>query len=111
MPRRQDPRIPDAVLDPRLAGADPQTVFDPNGWLDDVKKALAERVVNAAMDPPLAGEEPGTRRNGSGKKTVVTDPGRIEREVPRDRRARFDPPLIAKDQRRFPGFDDKIVSI
>jgi putative transposase len=31
--------------------------------------------------------------------------------VPRDRQARFDPQLIAKYQRRFPGFDDKIVSM
>ena len=51
MPRRKDPRIPDAVLDQLLAGADPKTVFDPNGLLDDLKKALAERVLNAEMDP------------------------------------------------------------
>ena len=47
MPRRKDPRIPDAVLNQLLAGADPKTVFDPNGLLDDLKKALAERVLNA----------------------------------------------------------------
>src|SRR5438045_3932075 len=35
----------------------------------------------------------------------------IELEVPRDRQARFDPQLIAKYQRRFPGFDDKIISM
>jgi putative transposase len=37
MPRRKDPRIPDAVLDQLLAGADPKTVFDPNGLLDNLK--------------------------------------------------------------------------
>src|SRR3984957_3115190 len=63
------------------------------------------------MDNHLAGEEPGNRRNGYGKKTVVTDTGQIELEVPRDRQARFDPQLIAKYQRRFPGFDEKIVSM
>jgi putative transposase len=41
MPRRKEPRIPDAVLDQLLAGADPKTVFDPNGLLGDLKKALA----------------------------------------------------------------------
>lgn len=40
MPRRKDPRIPDAVLDQLLAGADPKTIFDPNGLLDGLKKAL-----------------------------------------------------------------------
>src|SRR5262252_7468039 len=110
MPRRKDPRIPDAVLDQLLAGADPKTVFDPNGLLDDLKKALAERVLNAEMDHHLAGEEPGNRRNGYGKKTVITDTGQIELEVPRDRQARFDPQPIARYQRRFPGFDDKLIS-
>jgi putative transposase len=111
MPRRKEPRIPDAVLDQLLADADPQAVFDPNGLLDALKKALAERVLNAEMDHHLAGAEPGNRRNGYGKKTVITDTGQIELEVPRDRQGRFDPQLIAKYQRRFPGFDDKIISM
>src|SRR5260370_18136451 len=44
-------------------------------------------------------------------RTVVTDTGQIELAVPRDRQASFDPQLIAKYQRRFPGFDDKIISM
>ena len=111
MPRRKEPIIPDAIVDQLLAGADAATIFDPNGLLDGLKKALAERVLNAEMDHHLAGEEPGNRRNGYGKKTVVTDTGQIELEVPRDRQASFDPQLIAKYQRRFPGFDDKIISM
>src|ERR671929_308594 len=112
MPRRKEPRIPDAILDRLLAGADPKAAFDPNGLLDGLKKALAERALNAEMDHHLAGEG-GTdnSRNGYGKKTVLTDTGKVELEVPRDRRASFDPQLIAKYQRRFPGFDDKIVSM
>jgi putative transposase len=111
MPRRKEPRIPEVVLDQLLADADPQAVFDPNGLLDALKKALAERVLNAEMDHHLAGAEPGNRRNGYGKKTVITDTGQIELEILRDRQARFDPQLIAKYQRRFPGFDDKIISM
>src|SRR5258708_6061412 len=111
MPRRKEPRIPDAILDQLLAGADAKTAFEPNGLIDDLKKALAERVLNAEMDHHLASEEPGNRRNGYGKKTVVTDTSKIELAVPRDRQASFDPQLIAKYQRRFPGFDDKIISM
>jgi putative transposase len=111
MPRRREPRIPDAILDQLLAGADPKTAFDPNGLLDGLKKALAERALNAEMDHHLGGEEAGNSRNGYGRKTVVTDTGKIELEVPRDRRSTFDPQLIARYQRRFPGFDDKIVSM
>ncbi len=50
MARRKEPRIPDALLDQLLAGADPKTTFDPNGLLDDLKKALAERAPNVEMD-------------------------------------------------------------
>ena len=112
MPRRKEPRIPDAILDQLLAGADPKAAFDPNGLLDGLKKALAERALNAEMDHHLAGDGGADNsRNGYGKKTVLTETGKVELEVPRDRRATFDPQLIAKYQRRFPGFDDKIVSM
>jgi putative transposase len=112
MPRRKEPRIPDAILDQLLAGADPKTAFDPNGLLDGLKKALAERALNAEMDHHLTGDGgAGNSRNDYGRKSVITDTGRIELEVPRDRQASFDPQLIAKHQRRFPGFDDKIVSM
>jgi putative transposase len=111
MPRRKEPCIPDAILDQLLAGADPKTAFDPNGLLDGLKKALAERALNAEMDHHLTGSDGANSRNGYGKKTVLTDTGKIELEVPRDRQSSFDPQLIAKYQRRFPGFDDKIVSM
>src|SRR4029450_1060662 len=111
MPRRKEPHIPDATLDQLLAGSDPKTAFDPNGLLDGLKKALAERALNAEMDHHLSGEEANNSRNGYGKKTVLTDTGKIELEVPRDRQSSFDPQLIAKYQRRFPGFDDKVISM
>src|ERR671929_1710367 len=110
MPRRKEPMIPDALLDQLLAGADPKAAFDPNGLLDGLKKALAERALNAEMDHHLAGDGgAGNSRNGYGRKNVLTDTGQIELAVPRDRQASFDPRLIAKYQRRFPGFDDRIV--
>jgi putative transposase len=64
------------------------------------------------MDHHLAGEGgAGNGRNGYGQKTVITDTGKLELEVPRDRQSSFDPQLIAKYQRRFPGFDDKVISM
>ena len=97
MPRRKEPTIPDALLDQLLAGADPKTAFDPNGLLDGLKKALAERALNAEMDHHLSGEEEaGNSRNGYGRKTVLTDTGKIAIEVPRDRLSTSHPQLIAK---------------
>jgi putative transposase len=103
-----------ACLAQLLGGADAKTAFDPSGLLDELKKALAERALNAEIDHHLEGEAVEGRsnsRNGYGKKTVLTDTGRMELEVPRDRLSTFDPQLIAKYQRRFPGFDEKIVSM
>ncbi len=63
------------------------------------------------MDHHLASEEAGNSRNGYGRKTVTTDSGKLDLAIPRDREGTFDPQLIAKYQRRFPGFDEKIVSM
>ena len=78
-------------------------------FFDDLKKALAERVLSAEMDHHLAGEDEADNvRNGYGKKTVITGGGKMELKVPRDRQASFDPQLIGRYQRRFPDFDEKI---
>ena len=112
MSRRKEPVIPADLLDQLLAGGDAAAALQQGGLLDSLKKALAERALNAEMDHHLGhDDQTGNNRNGYGRKTVVTDTGKIEIEVPRDRQGSFDPQLIAKYQRRFPGFDDKIVSM
>ncbi len=114
MPRRKQPAIPDELLDQFLAGSDPRAALADGGLLDGLKKALAERVLNAELDYHLEGGEPDGRangRNGYGGKTVLTGTGKLALQVPRDRLATFDPQLIAKYQRRFPGFDERIVSM
>ena len=112
MSRRKEPVIPNWLLGQLLAGARARAAFDQGGLLDSLKKALTARALNAEMDHHLAGEDgAGNTRNGYGRKTVVTDTGKLAIEVPRDRQSSFDPQLIAKYQRRFPGFDDKIVSM
>jgi putative transposase len=114
MPRRKQPVIPDELLDQLLGGTDPRAALADGGLLDGLKKALAERVLNAEMDHHLDGGEPDGRpngRNGYGAKTVLTGTGKLDLQIPRDRLATFDPQLIAKYQRRFPGFDERIVSM
>ena len=108
------------LLDELLKGRDPKTMFSADGLLGELKKAFAERVLNAEMDHHLAdstqdevseGDKAGNHRNGYSKKTVLTDNEALELSIPRDRRGTFEPQLIAKYQRRFPGFDDKIISM
>ena len=50
-------------------------------------------------------------RNGKSGKTVLTDDGPLRIEVPRDRDGSFEPILIPKHERRFTGFDDKIIAL
>jgi len=102
------------LIDELLSGRDPKTLFESEGLLDELKKALAERVLSAEMDHHL-GQGPeqaaGNHRNGSSSKTVLTDSGKLDLSIPRDRHGRFDPQLIAKYQRRFPGFDQKVIAL
>ena len=67
--RRKQPVISDALLDQLLDGRR-QVAFDPNGMLNTLKKALAERMLNAEMDQHLGGEAADGRsnsRNGYGQ--------------------------------------------
>jgi len=82
------------------------------------KKALIERALGAELShhlgyPPGAAkpEDAGNHRNGSSGKTVLTEDGPVRIEVPRDREGSFEPVLIPKHERRFTGFDDKIVAM
>jgi putative transposase len=105
------------VVDELLKDVDPKAVFSSDGLLTEIKKALAERMLNAEMDQHLDSEASadcgaaGNHRNGYSKKTVITDTGQVELEIPRDRHGTFEPQLIAKYKRRFPGFDEKIISM
>jgi putative transposase len=102
------------TLDQLLSGRDPKEVFSKDGLFDELKKALAERVLNAELDDHLDGEAvagKANHRNGYSKKTVLTETSKIDIKVPRDREGTFDPKLIQRYQRRFPGFDEKIVSM
>ena len=113
MARRKAPHIADELLGRLLSGTDAATALQQGGLLDELKKALAERALNAEVDHHLGGEAGvGNSRNGYGRKTVLTDTGgRAGLEVPRDRQGGFDPQLIAKYRRRFPGLGEKIVSL
>ncbi len=102
------------VLDQLLAGRDPQELFAKDGLIDELKKALSERMLAAELDDHLESEAAtagGNRRNGRSQKTMLTSSSKVTLDIPRDRSGTFDPKLIARYQRRFPDFDDKIISM
>src|SRR5436305_8332452 len=96
--------ISNEMLDELLVGRDPATVFESGGLVDELKKRLAERMLNGEMDHHLdaeAEQETGNHRNGYSSKTVLTDSGKLDLSIPRDRHGRFDPVLIGKYRRRL----------
>ncbi|MCA8023684.1 IS256 family transposase [Burkholderia metallica] len=110
------PAIPAELLE--QFGNGPMTADAINAATLALKKALIERALGGEMSHHL-GYPPGAakpsavtnQRNGTGAKTVLTEDGPIRIEVPRDRDGSFEPLLIPKHDRRFTGFDDKIVAM
>ena len=82
------------------------------------KKALLERALGGEMTHHLGYPPGGTKpeattnhRNGTSGKTVLTDDGSLDLDIPRDRAGTFEPQLLPKHARRFTGFDDKILAL
>jgi len=110
------PVIPKELIDQLVSG--PMTAEAVNAASMAFKKALIERALGAELShhlgyPPGAERPEGAdnHRNGVSGKTVLTEEGPLRIDVPRDRHGRFAPILIPKHERRFTGFDDKIVAM
>jgi putative transposase len=114
--RRQ---LPDEVVDELLAGArTEEEIVGPGGLLAQLTKRLVERALEVELTDHLGYEphqEPpggtGNTRNGAPPKTLVTEHGPVEIRAPRDRDGSFEPKLVRKRQRRFEGFDEKILAL
>jgi transposase-like protein len=107
------------ILDQLLSGGlKPEDLTGEDGLFRRLKKALLERALGAELTHHLgyekgdpSGRGSGNSRNGMSSKTLLTDDGEIEIEVPRDRAGTFEPMIVAKGQTRFDGFDEKIISL
>jgi len=115
MARQTRPKIDDALIDELLKGREHGAgLLGSNGLIGELKKRLAERMLEAEMDVHLEDaeqQESGNHRNGRSAKTVTMDDDRVVLDIPRDRHGQFDPALIPKYARRFPGFDEKIIAL
>ncbi len=104
------PKIPKELIDQLVTG--PMTGEAVNAATVAFKKALIERALGAELGHHLGQPaQDANHRNGSSAKTVLTSEGAVRLDVPRDRKGSFEPLLIPKHERRFTGFDDKIIAM
>src|ERR1700757_1789167 len=96
----------------------PEDLIGEQGLLKQLTKALVERAMDAELTHHLgyekhdtSGRGSGNSRNGASRKKLKGDFGKAEIELPRDGNGTFTPQNVAPHQRRFPGFDDKILSM
>src|SRR6266700_138741 len=109
--------IPSEILD-QFVGQGPLTPEELDAVVRRFKKAIIERALGGELTYHLGyargGDKPEdtpNHRNGTSGKTVLTDDGPLALEVPRDRAGTFEPRLIGKHERRFTGFDDKVIAL
>lgn len=117
-PKKQKAAYPFPVelVDQLLAqveNKDAESILGENGLAGQLKKMLAERMLSAELSHHLVseGESSKNHRNGSSPKKVLTPGGELNLDIPRDRLSSFEPKLVAKHQRRMPGFDDHVISM
>ncbi|CAB3971089.1 transposase, mutator family [Burkholderia cenocepacia] len=110
------PELPKELLDQLVKG--PMTPAEVQDLMLAFNKAVIERAMGAEMNlhlgyPPGQPKPPGqaNERNGASGKTVITDRGPVRVDVPRDRDGSFEPILIPKHERRFTGFDERIIAM
>jgi putative transposase len=112
-------KLPDDVVDELLAGArTEEEIVGPGGLLSQLTKRLVERAMEVELTDHVGYERhqepPGgaqNTRNGSTPKTLITEHGQVGIDAPRDRDGSFEPKIVRKRQRRFEGFDDKILAL
>ena len=112
-------KLPDELVDELLAGASSEEeIVGPGGLLGQLTKRLVERAMEVELTDHLGYErhqEPpggaGNTRNGATPKTLSTEHGPVEIRTPRDRDGSFEPKIVRKRQRRFEGFDEKILAL
>src|SRR5215212_9688970 len=79
-----------------------------NGLLNHLTKNVLATALDAGMTERLGydkhdpvGRGSGNSRNGTRAKTVLTEIGPVEVDVPRDRAGTFEPVIVKKGQRRL----------
>jgi len=114
-PPKVDPELVERLMADAGEEAD---LLGPEGLLSEMTKAVLERALKTELTADLgyepgdpAGRGSGNSRNGSYPKTVLTDIGAVDLDVPRDRNGTFEPKLIPKGSTRLDGFNERVIAL
>jgi transposase-like protein len=120
-PEETNAQRPDRSLAEQLvdqAKADGRSLVGPGGLLADLTKQVLETGLEVEMEEHVGyakhaaeGRNHGNSRNGTRSKTVITEIGPVELDVPRDRDGSFEPLTVRKGQRRLDGVDAMVISL
>lgn len=115
---KAEKQIEELVTKLDLSGLTPSDLTSQEGLLKQLTKRIIETAMNTEMDDHLghgknerSGEPKKNIRNGTSSKNIITNQGEFPISIPRDRDSTFEPKIVPKFQRRFDGFDDKIISM
>jgi putative transposase len=113
------PKVDPDLVERLMADAGTEAdLLGPDGLLSEMTKAVLERALKTELTIDLgyepgdpAGRGSGNSRNGSYPKTVLTDIGAVDIDVPRDRNGTFEPQLIPKGTSRLEGFNERVIAL
>jgi len=113
------PRVDPELVERLMADAGEEVeLLGPDGLLSEMTKAVIERALKTELTVDLgyetgdhAGRGSGNSRNGSYPKTVLTDIGAVDIDVPRDRNGTFEPKLVPKGVSRLNGFNERVIAL
>lgn len=95
-----------------------EDVMGKNGLIKRLMKNTIETMLKAELEEHLGykkyeikGKNSGNSRNGNYTKNVRSEVGKIELEIPRDRRGKFEPQIVKKHAKGINEFDEKIISM
>lgn len=115
-----DGRLDQSIAEELVARARSEGIdlVGPGGLLGELTKQILETGLEVEMDEHLgytkhdaAGRNGANSRNGTRSKTVITEIGPVDIDVPRDRDSTFEPATVKKRQRRLNGVDSMVISL
>jgi transposase-like protein len=95
-----------------------QNVTDVTSYLKDIFKDMIQELLEAELETKLGyskdddiNKNTDNSRNGHSPKTLKSEFGEVQIQVPRDRKGEFEPKVVPKYQRNVSGIEEKVIAL